>query len=176
MCNTVEVYGLWNILFQTKLWFRTSSCSLELMLNKISIVERRRKGGRGRELPIVPCDRLGRRPSQSAPRKHNQENSPYTLVHLLNSQMCRPCLIIIKSCYFDYRINKLLTCSRCSICISCSVIPTYYVRWGLWPFYLNYPLVIEIRRSDHVILSVIWNLAHVLQQQSLSSKSIWKFW
>ena len=48
-------------------------------------------------------------------------------------QMCGPCLIIMKSCYFDYSINKLSTQSHCSICASHSVhvISTYYVRKGL---------------------------------------------
>ena len=34
------------------------------------------------------------------------------------------------ACYCDYRINKPFTCSRCLICVSCSVhvISTYYVR------------------------------------------------
>ena len=47
-------------------------------------------------------------------------------------------MVIIKSCYFDYRINKPFTYSRCVICVSCSVhvIPTYYVRKGSWAFIL----------------------------------------
>ena len=70
-------------------------------------------------------------PSQSVPKKHNQEKSPQTFAHLVNfSEMCPPCLIIIQSCYCDYRINKPSTYSRCVICVSCSVhlISTYYVR------------------------------------------------
>ena len=30
--------------------------------------------------------------------------------------MFPPCLVIIQSCYFDYRINKYFICSRCEIC------------------------------------------------------------
>ena len=47
-------------------------------------------------------------------------------------QICRPCLIMIKCCYFDYRINKPFACSRCVICVSCSVhvISTCYARKG----------------------------------------------
>ena len=50
-----------------------------------------------------------------------------------------PCLIIIKSCYFDYRINKPFTCSRCVICVSCSghAILTHYVRKGSWALFLK---------------------------------------
>ena len=68
-------------------------------------------------------------------------------------QMCQPCSAISKSCYFDYRINKLFTCSRCLICVSCSVqkISTYYVRKGSWTFYLNYPQINEIRLSHHIV-------------------------
>ena len=39
----------------------------------------------------------------------------------ISQQMCQPHLLIIKSCYFDYRINKSFACFRCMICISCSV-------------------------------------------------------
>ena len=35
--------------------------------------------------------------------------------------MCLPCLIIIKSCQFDYRINKPSAHSRCVVCVSCIV-------------------------------------------------------
>ena len=34
-------------------------------------------------------------------------------------QVCLPCLIIIQSCYCDYRINKTFVCSRPLICVSC---------------------------------------------------------
>ena len=45
---------------------------------------------------------------------------------------CLPCLIIIQSRYFDYRIDKLLASSRCVICVSFSIhlILPYYVRKG----------------------------------------------
>ena len=35
-------------------------------------------------------------------------------------KMFRPCLIIVQSCYFDYRINKSFAYSRCMICVSCT--------------------------------------------------------
>ena len=40
-------------------------------------------------------------------------------------------------CYFDYRINKPFTCSRCFICVSNSVhvISTYYASKGLWALF-----------------------------------------
>ena len=77
-------------------------------------------------------------PGQSAPEKHNEGNkSPQTFAHLVNfSKVCLPCFLIIQSCYLDCRINKSFACSRCVICISCSVhlISTFYVREGLWVF------------------------------------------
>ena len=52
-------------------------------------------------------------PSQPGSEKHNQEKkSPQTFAHLVNfSKICQPCLIIMQSCYFDYRINKTYTFS-----------------------------------------------------------------
>ena len=40
----------------------------------------------------------------------------------ISPKTCLPCLIIIQSCYFDYRINKLFACSRCVICVLYSVL------------------------------------------------------
>ena len=54
-------------------------------------------------------------------------------IPLRTSWMCRPSgLILIQSCYFDSRINKPFTCSRCVICVSCSVhvISTFHARKG----------------------------------------------
>ena len=76
--------------------------------------------------------------SQSEPEKHNKgKKGPHTFAHL--KQMCRPCLIIIQSCYFDCRINKPFAYSRCLVCISCSVhvISTYHVRKGSCAFFLS---------------------------------------
>ena len=52
-------------------------------------------------------------PSQSASEKHNQEKKPTNLCvpREFLKQMCLPCLIIIESHYFHYRINKPFTCS-----------------------------------------------------------------
>ena len=51
--------------------------------------------------------------------------------------MCQTCLLIRTYCYFDYRINKPLTCCRCLVYVSCSVhaILTYYVRKGSLAFF-----------------------------------------
>ena len=64
--------------------------------------------------------------------------------------MCLPCWIIIQSCHFDSRINKPLT--RCLNCVSFSVhvISTHYVRKGSWAFYLNYPQINGVVKSDHM--------------------------
>ena len=71
-------------------------------------------------------------------KAHNPLRTP-----LISPKTCLPCLIIIRSCYFDYRINKPFICSRWVICVSCSVhsISTYYVCQGSWAFYLNYPQI-----------------------------------
>ena len=69
---------------------------------------------------------------QSASEKHNKEKGPHTFAHLVNFSpppKCRPCLIIMQSCYCDYKTNKTFVCSRCLICVSCSA--TYYARKGL---------------------------------------------
>ena len=52
---------------------------------------------------------------------------------------CLPRLIIIQSCYSDYRIDKLSASSRCLICVSFSIhlILTYYVRKGSWALPTN---------------------------------------
>ena len=63
--------------------------------------------------------------------------SPQTFAYLVNfSNMCLPCLIIIQSCYCDYRMNKPIACSCCVISVSFAihVISMYYVRKGLWAF------------------------------------------
>ena len=43
-------------------------------------------------------------PANQHPESTNQEKTAL-------KQMCRPCLIIIRSCYFEYRANKPFTCS-----------------------------------------------------------------
>ena len=50
----------------------------------------------------------------------------------ISQKMCQQCLIIMQSCHCDNRINKPFACSRCVICVSCSVhvISTYYARKG----------------------------------------------
>ena len=75
--------------------------------------------------------------SQSATEKQSQENKELTNLCApceFLKKMRLPCLIIIQSCYFHNGINKSFACSRCVMCISCSVylISTYYVRKGSW--------------------------------------------
>ena len=85
--------------------------------------------------------------------------------------MCRPYLIIRKSCYFDFRVNKPFT-PRCFICVLCSfhMISTYYLSYdychchcttcpkdhGL--FYVNYPQINEVRKADRMDRTVSWLL------------------
>ena len=74
--------------------------------------------------------------SQSAPENHNQEKKPTNLCASREFLKTMSRLIIIIKCYFDYWVNKPFTCSRCMICVSCSVhvISTYYMRKGSWAF------------------------------------------
>ena len=103
-------------------------------------------------LAFVPRDRsLHAQPIST--QKVQSRKSPQTSARLVTfSNSCLPCLIIIRCCYFDYRINKPFTCSCCVICVSCSVhvISTFYERKGsLAFFYRNYP---QINKSDHVVV------------------------
>ena len=95
-------------------------------------------------------------PSQSEPQKHNPEKKAHKPLHTscISQEMYLPCLIIIQSCYFDYRIYKPFTCSRCVICVLCSIhlISAYAKDHGL--FYLNYPQISEVRKSDHMEITV----------------------
>ena len=51
---------------------------------------------------------------------------------------------------FWFRINTHFTCSRCLMCVSCSVhvISTYYVCKGSWAFFKSYPQIHEVRKPD----------------------------
>ena len=72
--------------------------------------------------------------SQSASGKHNQEKKPMYLCAppKFPQNMCLLCLIIIQSCYFDYRMNKSFAYSQRVICVSFTVrvISAYYARKG----------------------------------------------
>ena len=66
------------------------------------------------------------------------------------------CLIIIQSCYFEYRINKPFACSRCVICVSCSIcsrdLDVLHAQRIIGFFILIYPQINEVGKSDHVAL------------------------
>ena len=76
----------------------------------------------------------GKESSKSAPEKPTNLYVPrYFLTHI-----CRPCLIITKSCYvYVYRITKHFERSRFMVCVSRSVhvISTSCVRKGSWAFF-----------------------------------------
>ena len=56
--------------------------------------------------------------NQHEKQNQEKEKSPQTFAHPVHFSKCvLPCLIIIQSCYFDYRINKLFTGFRCMICV-----------------------------------------------------------
>ena len=72
------------------------------------------------KFPYFPCGQCF--PAQPISKLQSRKWSPQTLAHLVNfSKHGLPCLMIIKSCYFDCRIIQSFTCSRCVICILCSV-------------------------------------------------------
>ena len=61
--------------------------------------------------------------SQSAPEKKKRDHTLYLCApHEFVKHMCPPCLITVKPCYFDYRINKPFICSHCLICIRVDVL------------------------------------------------------
>ena len=105
------------------------------------------------------------RPANQRPKGAIKKKSPQTFAHLENftQKMCPPCLIIIRSCCFDYKMNKPFDWSLCVICVSCSVhlISTYYVRKGSWAFYLNYPQINGVGKSDYMHLCAQQNLTEV---------------
>ena len=84
-------------------------------------------------LPNNPCD--WSLPAQPiSVRKEHQETKaqePRTS-WISKTSVCRPCLIIMQSCYLDYRINKHIAFSRCMIWVSCSANLTsmFYARKG----------------------------------------------
>ena len=62
----------------------------------------------------------------------------------ISQTVFRPYLIIIKSCYFDYRINKLFTRSRCWLAFR-AVFTCYRRAQRIMSFfYINYPQIPEV--------------------------------
>ena len=96
-------------------------------------------------LPVQP---ISIRKAQSRKKAHKPSRTSH-----ISPQMCLPCLVIVQSCYCDYRINKTFLRPRCLICIldSGHFISTYYARKGFWAFYRNYPQINEVGKSDHVV-------------------------
>ena len=80
----------------------------------------------------VTCSEFARPANQHPENTIKKKTHKPLRTSWISRKMCPPRLIIIQSCYFDYRIDKPFTCSRCVICVSCSVhlISTYYVRKG----------------------------------------------
>ena len=76
-------------------------------------------------LRLPPCDRSLPAQPISIPKAQSRTKP---------TNLCAPRVTFDnhKYSYFDYRINKPFTCSRCKICVSCSVhvISTYYTRKG----------------------------------------------
>ena len=89
------------------------------------------------------------------PKSTIEKKAQIPLWHTWNfSSMCLPCLIIKNSCYFDSRINKHFTCSRCMIRISCSVhvISMYYMSKGFL-FHCNCPHISKGQKK-----TIVWLL------------------
>ena len=80
-------------------------------------------------------------------KKHNQKQITYLCAsgEFLKRMSC----LIINLVILIIEKKKLVTCSRCVICASCSVhvISTYYVRKGSWAFFkLNYPQINDVKK------------------------------
>ena len=102
-----------------------------------------------------PCEwSLSSQPT-SIWKVQSRKKSPHTVplrTSWISPKMCQPCLMIIKSCYFDYRTNKPFPCSHCLICVSCSVhvISTYNASKGSSRlFYLNCPNIRGWKIQSH---------------------------
>ena len=123
--------------------------------------------------------------SQSAFDKSTiKRKKAHILLHTpcFSQKICLPCLIIIQSCYFDYRINKPFACSRCDhdhvmfdnhtisffFTIESTILSHAWSAFRLlftWSrrttrakdhrlFYFNYPQINEVGKSDH--MNSIW--------------------
>ena len=71
-------------------------------------------------------------PANQRPKSTIKKNKPTNLGaprEFLNNVSAM--LIILKSCYFGYRITKPIAYSRYLICVSLSFILMYYARKGL---------------------------------------------
>ena len=65
---------------------------------------------------------------------------------------CRPCLIIIQSCYFDCRINKPFALSDPRLVICSRDLDVLHSQRIIGFFNLNYPQFNEVGKSDHIVL------------------------
>ena len=127
VCLCMYFRSIETILF-APFWFRTN-CSQKLFTMALNLGEVTRQ-----VLTInffmyatqsefaCPTNQHSKGPIKKKAHKPNTHLTNFSNIVFL------PCLIIIQSCYFDYKINKLFA----SLCISCSVhlILTYYVRKG----------------------------------------------
>ena len=80
-------------------------------------------------------------PANQHPKSTIKKKDPHAFAHLVNfspPQICPPCLIIIQSCYCDYRTNKPFTWSRCT------------TRPKDHRLFLNYPQINEVGKSDQM--------------------------
>ena len=133
--------------------------------------------------------------SQSASEKQNQEKKAHIPLRTswILKQMCQPCLVIIQSCYFDYRINKPFAYSRRVICVSCSldrdvrrsqrIIGFYYPqiseaetpsRWLSMAFC---SVLLLLALSSPTVLFSYWAFLSIcLQEQSISSRGGLAWW
>ena len=82
-------------------------------------------------------------------KKYNQEKKPTNLCALREFlKKCLPCLIIIQSCYCDYRIYKTFTCSRCELVfVLCSRDLDILRAQRIIGFILSYPQINEIGKD-----------------------------
>ena len=98
-----------------------------------------------------PCDwSLSAQPISSQ-KAQPRKKSPQAFAHLMHfsKNVC-----IIRHCYFDSRINKPSTCSFWVICISLDILP---VQRSIAFFYLNYPQINGVGKSDHMFSMQILN-------------------
>ena len=100
-------------------------------------------------------------PSQSATEKHNQEKkSPQTFTHFVNSSNVsamfdnHSILLFWMTIEYTNILHILAPWSAFRALFTWSRRTMYYVRKGSWAFYLNYPQINEVGKSDHIVARI----------------------
>ena len=91
-------------------------------------------------------------PKSTIKKKPTNLCAPYEFI----KQMCPPCLIIIQSCYFDYRILKQTFClfSLLDLCFVLCPLDLDVLRAQRIIGSFNYPQIHQVGKSNHMVHSI----------------------